>query len=150
MTGTNFSSWYRTDEGTIYTEVQYASNIGSGGNPMTAVALSDNSVSNRIRITSSGSVAFEGAVGGSVQFGMGATQTTGTFGKNVGAYKVNDFAVSVNGGTVGTDTSGSVPVVTQMQIGNLITTRELTGNIKKIAFYPRRLTNQELVGLTTV
>ena len=66
------------------------------------------------------------------------------------AYKANNFAFVSNGGTVGTDTSGSVPVVNQVAIGYRMENQSVSynGHIKKISYYPKRLSNTELQALT--
>jgi hypothetical protein len=66
------------------------------------------------------------------------------------AYKVNDAALSVNGTSPGTDTSLTVPAVTTLRIGKFADGSNcLNGWLDKVAIYPRRLTNNELVALST-
>ena len=146
MTGTNFSSWYRTDEGTVYAEVVPSVLAATSG-----VTINDNTTSNRIRVTTS-SVTDQSLItaSGTAQATLdGGTPVVNTSMKLATAYKVNDFALSLNAGTVATDASGIVPVVSQLQLGAETTT---IGNltVKKVAYYPKRLTNAELQGLTTV
>jgi hypothetical protein len=150
MTGTNFSSWFNNAQGTIYCEGNpYALNGGSG-NPMTFVAISDNSTNNRIRITSNISTGgiFECANGGTSQFGLGIAITPNTFTKMAGSFATNNSLFSQAGGTATTDTSCLIPTVTQMQIGNFLTGRELSGWIKKIAIYPQATTATNVQSLT--
>jgi hypothetical protein len=40
--------------------------------------------------------------------------------------------------------------VNELAIGNYSGANRLNGSIKKLAFYPKRLTNAELQGVTTV
>ena len=65
--------------------------------------------------------------------------------------KLNNFAVSVDGGAVVTDTTGTVSnTLSQIDIGKLGGgTQYLNGYIKSIKYYPRRLTNTQLQELTT-
>lgn len=72
------------------------------------------------------------------------------FTKQASAYKVNDFAAVLNNGEVATDTSGTIPVVTRLNIGvgADLGSGRLSGRIKKIAYYPLRLTNDQLQNLT--
>ena len=89
---------------------------------------------------------------GTVQatFGRGPIWTTTANTKLIGTYKVNDFAASVDAGTVVTDTSGTVPLVSQANIGaRADASSYLNGTIRKIAYYPRRLANSELQALTS-
>ncbi len=63
-------------------------------------------------------------------------------------YKANDFAICVNGGTVRTDTSGTLPTVTTIRF-NGVAGQQLNGWLRKCYYYPVALTNAELVSLTT-
>ena len=65
--------------------------------------------------------------------------------------KLNNFAVSVDGGAVVTDTTGTVSnTLSQINIGKLGGgTQYLNGYIKSIKYYPRRLSNAQLQELTT-
>jgi hypothetical protein len=67
------------------------------------------------------------------------------------AYKVNDFASVANGGVAATDTSGTIPVVDRLYLGvnSSGTTTSLTATIRKIAYYPLRVTNAQLQALTS-
>jgi hypothetical protein len=76
--------------------------------------------------------------------------TAGTNARLAAAYKVNDFALSVNGAAATTDTSGSLPTATTLRIGRYGTSSGfLNGHIRKIAYWPRRLSNTLLQQLTT-
>jgi hypothetical protein len=149
MIGNNFARWYRQDEGSVFVQANAAAFLASAGNPGTFVGISDGTVSNRLRLKSENGSVWEGAVAGTSQFAIGAYGSAGVSYKLAGAYKANDFAYSFNGTTAVTDTSGTVPFVSQMQIGNLLTTREFNGNISRIAYFNRRLANTELVALTS-
>jgi hypothetical protein len=67
------------------------------------------------------------------------------------AYKTNDYAIYLNGSQLSTDTSASVPPMTQLAIGSdrsaIVTA---TNNIKQAALFNERLTNEELATLTTL
>ncbi len=66
------------------------------------------------------------------------------------AYQVNDFAACINGGTVATDTVGTVPTVTTFRIGrNYDGAGQFTGHIKRLAYYASRKTDAELQVLST-
>jgi hypothetical protein len=152
MTGTNFSSWFNNSEGTFYGEfIPVTANYGENKNIFVA---SNNTQSNfvGIRYASTGTEpAMVSMVGGQFQANvLTGAMVANTAYKLAGTYKVNDFAVSRNSGTVGTDTSGTIPVVNRVDIGALDGVGIATTNIKKLAYYPKRLTNAELQGLTTV
>jgi hypothetical protein len=147
MTGTNFSSWYRTDEGSFYSEAFYN---GVGNYVLAATGANYPTNNTLTRILGTGNFAV--VASGSVQANMSPTApTTNTFAKVAGTYKTNDFAVSLNGATPLTDTSGTVPDgLIALDIGSANSGTVLNGTIKKLAYYPLRLTNAELQGLTTV
>jgi hypothetical protein len=151
MTGTNFSSWYNATEGTFYAQfTPAASNFGANKNIFVA---SDGTTNNFIglRYASSGSQPTMAATTSAVVQANVATgaMVAGTNYKLAGAYKANDFAASRNAGTVGTDTSGTIPTVTQAAIGALASVGIGTQHIQRLVYYPRRLSNAELQGLTS-
>lgn len=144
MTGTNFSSWYNNAEGTIYEEINPLALATASG-----VTINDNTTSNRIRVTTNSTTdqSLITTLGTAQATLDGGTPVASTAMKLATAYKTNDFALSLNGGTVATDTSGSIPIVTQLQIGAETTTIG-TLTLKKVAYYPIRVTNAQLQALT--
>lgn len=151
MTGTNFSSWYNQTEGTFFAQFTPAvSNFGINRNIFMA---SDGTTANSVgvRYGSSGSQPSLSVITASTNQAILVTgaMIAGTSYKLAGAYKANDFAVSRDAGTVGTDISGTVPVVTQAEIGMLAGTSFSTQTIKKLAYYPLRVTNAQLQALTS-
>ena len=149
MTGTNFSSWYNATAGTLYVD---ASPQASNSVGYALFEVNDATATNRIglfKLITTGNASMAVIVTSATQ----ASTNNGAWtisGKLVGAYAVNDFASVLNGGTVSTDTSGTLPTVTQATIGARGDgANRLTGTIKKIAYYPLRLTNAQLQGLTS-
>jgi hypothetical protein len=150
MTGTNFSSWYRADEGTLYAEAS-TYDVSSGRTPF---SITDGTVQNRIQVNSSTSPKAFVAVSGVTQLSQtvpSVTYTNNTFSKTALAYKTNDANTAANG-TIGTDdTSITIPTVSEAGLGKVgAASNILNGTIRKIAFYPTRLSNEQLVALTTV
>jgi hypothetical protein len=151
MTGTNFSSWYRNEEGMLYGEAQIANLLS---NNRGIAQLDNGSNDNHIRI------AYSNADGGFLSgFRLNAgtafrpSTLTGTANAPIKlsiTYKTADIASSINAGTVGTSTQQFPMSLTTLRIGSLQGGFELNGTIKKLAYYPKRLTNAELQGLTTV
>ena len=153
MVGANFSSWYRADEGSIYGEV-VTSNLSGNKTIANFSDSTPNGEVQRIQIrldNSTGASTFICATAGTVSAGI----TNGTYissgMKVICVYKVNDFAISANGATVSTDTSGVVPMPTELRIGNKGTAfnEPLNGHIKKLSYYPQRLSNLQLQALTS-
>ena len=70
--------------------------------------------------------------------------------KIAGCYKLNNFAVSLNGNTASVDTSGAPQASpTTMYIGAFVTTNKFNGHIKSITYTPKRLSNAKLQELTS-
>lgn len=144
MTGTNFSSWYRADQGTLVTTVRPAALAAANG-----VVLNDGTTSNRIRVAPT-SLTDQGTVtvgGTDVAVLDGGTPVARARTVTALAYLANSFALSLNGGAAVADTSGEVPTVNQMQIGASPGT---PGNVTvaRIAYYPVRLSNAQLPEVT--
>jgi hypothetical protein len=63
--------------------------------------------------------------------------------------KTNDFAISTNGGPIVSDALGSMPTnITSISLGNAAGANVLNGYLRRIAYYPRRLSNAELQSIT--
>jgi hypothetical protein len=150
MTGTNFSSWYRADEGTLYGE---AARFANSATFPAIIQVDDGTDSNKLTVeirNTTGTVFGSNVFNGSTVVGLGSVAVGTSFAKLAFAYKVNDFAFSHNGTSILTDTSGNIPVVSAALIGGRRTSSEvINGTIKKLAYYPARLTNTELQGLTS-
>jgi hypothetical protein len=141
MTGTNFSSWYNNQQGTVYIENTFAS-IAS--QTLTSFMISTgNQITNSVNLYQfAGTNAANIRTTGGVNTNFGSyTVVQNTYYKYAVSWQANSQAISRNGGAVATAAVG-IP-------NNLDTFSIANGNIKKFAFYPARLTNAELQGLTT-
>lgn len=140
MTGVNFSSWFNNAEGTLYAE----GSAQQFGLPL--ARISDGTATNRIEIRSVSDGRSEFFVNSNnvIQadiYGAPAASLNISY-KNALGYKANDFVGYSSTGFSGIDASGSVPVVSQIQyIG-------FNSTIKKLAYYPVRLSNTQLQALT--
>lgn len=76
-----------------------------------------------------------------------ATTNDSTFKKVASVYKANDFAVSLNGGSVQTDVAGTVPTVDTLRFGRQLTVY-LNGHIKRVTYWNTRKPNAELQALS--
>jgi hypothetical protein len=66
------------------------------------------------------------------------------------AFKENDLAVSMGGATALTDALATLPSgLSRMDIGSGVNSQRISGHIRKIAYWPKRLTNTLLEQLTT-
>jgi len=73
----------------------------------------------------------------------------GEFSKVAASYKLNDYALTMDGATPASDTSATVPAITTLTIGTGPAFSPTNGHIKSIKYYPRRLTNAQLQDLTS-
>lgn len=149
MTGTNFSSWYRQDEGTFVAQFGHAS---LQNNP--AAFSANNGTSEEELVMYSGTGLGETWFcrdGNAIQANMvaGAQLAENVYGTMAGAYAQNDFAASLNGAACVLGASGTLPYPTQLNIGKEYNSSlNLNGRIKRLIYYPARLPNAELVELT--
>ena len=148
MTGSNFSSWYRQDEGSFVSEFQGTSTVG------TVVSSNNGTGSERVQLGigtgSGGSVNILVTDDGVTQAQPISPITVTALSKTAARYKVNDFAISANGLSVSLDTSGTIPTVDRLSIGATGSgTVQLNGYIRSISYYPKALTSAELQALST-
>lgn len=146
ISGSNFSSFFNASEGTIVVE-----GTSPGVSTRTLVAFDDNTANESIIIRTSGTdPIFAVTDGGSTQCSLdGGTITAGTQFKFAATYKANDFAACLNGGTVQTDTGGTIPTVDRMRIGADQAGNYLNGFVGRIRYYNTRLSNSQLQALTS-
>jgi len=142
------SPWYNASAGTLFSESVLARQ-NAMPNVQTA-NIRNAGITNEIRL-------FYRSSGGTGQAVIDATiaqadlSATGVITANATlkmalAYSANDFAASGNGGAVVTDTSGTVPSgLTEMSLG----ANGLNGYLRRITYYPRRLSNADLQTITT-
>jgi hypothetical protein len=154
MQGANFSNWYNQTEGTVFADTQLPNLVNAASK--CALDATDGSTNNRINVRSlAASSTF-------AQFTVrSGAATTAQFAPNIVAvltpiklglaYKVNDFAGTQNGAAPTLDTSGAVPIaINQMLIGSGFGPAEfLNGHIRRVSYFPRRLSDTELIGITS-
>jgi hypothetical protein len=147
------SPWYNATEGTLYVQAQDMSDAAHATSQPRAVALTDGTSSNNIDISRLPATAQGRArvdVAGVNQFNsLNTAWPLATQAKVALAYKANDFAACLGGGTVFTDVIGTVPTITVLNIGNIAVGSFWVGWIQRVAYYPRRLSNAELQAITT-
>jgi hypothetical protein len=156
MTGANFSSWYRADEGAFFVEAEmYPAQSTFFRWLLSANSSSGTSGTNRVDFTvpsNSSILRFITNSGGVSSGTMQAAITLGSTFKAAGSYKTNDMGVSFNGGSALTTTTGFAPTdVNRLYIGGVADSGvgfNSSIRIKKIAYYPKRLANSELAALT--
>lgn len=148
ISGTNFSSWYNQDEGTFVFEATAASGLRGGAqglfslNNGTTANVMNGARTNTgvLRINSTGSPA------GDIS-SVAAIANLSTI-KAAFGYEVNNWGLSLNAATPVIDTAAVVLPVTRLGIGSLDGLFDADamwdGQIRKIQYYPFRLSNAEL------
>ena len=144
MTGTNFSSWFSAGEGTFYSDVaSSATSFAVGARAFTATLL--NSTAEQVCIDSAVTRVRSNGVD------LGAFYlTTSIVQKRTVAYAQGQQAASAAGAVVESTTAGIPRGLDTLYVGanSLGTGGFLNGHLRKLAFYPRRLTNAQLQALT--
>lgn len=145
MTGANFSSWYRQDEGAW--AVEWAA---ANGNFVVA-QISGSTSDNRFLMLSSSadqiSVTTATVSQGVIDAG---TINAGAVNKLAYAYRTNDTAASLNNGAAVADNTVTLPTVDRLCLGATVSPGSfLNGHIRTLAYYNTRLPNSTLVSLTS-
>jgi hypothetical protein len=147
---TTLEPWFSETEGTLYSEymIPYAHNAGDTAFRYITNATSDSGLNrhigayiyggNRYSVTSAGGAS-------QAEFDTGAF-TAWVVQKQAYAWAANDCMAYASGGYSGSDTSATMPSgLVNFYLG--ATTGQPNGYIRKVKFYPRRLSNTELAAL---
>ena len=152
ITGANFSSWYRQDEGTVFTE--YTGVIAGVNRGVWALTADSSNANNIIDFFNGGvsPVLRVNSSGVNQAYIFTGTATTATFNKVASAFAQNNFARSLNGLAADLDTSGTMPATTPilLNIGtiNAYGVASLSGTIRRLTYWPQRLSNSTLQSIT--
>jgi len=141
MTGVNFSSWYRQDEGAFFVD---STNSGAFGIP---INIHDGTANNQYQVlTGTSGTAFLVNTAGVIQANFG---TRANPAKTSVSYKFNDLLASTNGSVPATDTSATLPLVNACIIGSRYdNSNHINGYIKRLTYYPQALTSANLQAIT--
>lgn len=149
ITGTNFSSWYSNGQGTLH--AVYTDNDGTGTR---ALNLRNAAGTKYIDLVSGSGSSAGGywnvtAVSGAFN-GIAVYENEGVQFNTAFAWNTNDY-VEARAGAI-TQTNATLTMtqdLNSMYIGNSGGSAQITGNIKRIVYYPKRLSNAELQALTS-
>lgn len=141
MTGTNFSNWYSAGAGGVVTRV--LPSTVSGTRPTLQF---DDATSNEV-ITLRGSTTNPELVivdGGAPQAQIDAGTIAANTAYNLGAaWNTDNCAAAVDGGAAVTDSTATIPTVTQARLGS-DGTNYLNGQIQTVRYWPQRIINTEV------
>ena len=145
---------FNDSEGVLMAEISSLTNVDSA---VRNISLSNGSSLNRISLrynTTLNTILFQYTVGGSVQVSISYNNVDITgFNKIAVKYKVNDFALWVNGIEVGVDNSGIIMPSNTLDVLNLNGSGVLDpfyGNTKQVQYFNSALTDAQLQTLTTL
>lgn len=151
MTGTNFSDWFNASEGAfVSTATLYSPPINNDvvWQLYTTSSSVDNVITCFQNYGTTSRVRMLGYNGTTNDVSVYPTQTYAANQqiKIAAAYKQNNYALSANGNTTLTDTSGGVPPVVGLRIGSGegIASYIINGWVAELNYYSQRLTDAEL------
>lgn len=140
---------YNASEGMLVIEARTAAGSGT----QVLWQIDDGTENERIRIVRDASnvVRFIVTDGGAEQCNLNlGTVANSTAFKVAVSWAANDFAGCLNGGTVQTDTSGTLPTVTTMRAGRGSAADGWFGHVASARYLPRNcVNNAELQGMST-
>ena len=146
----HISDWFNPAEGTLVAEFSVLSLAGSNKRP---AAFDNGGSAERILLQVQGSngranfhVEDDGVAQASITATDGVT-AAGAVSRVAACYKQDDFAVVSNGGTVFTDTAGTLPTVDRLHLGQQVGLY-LNGHLRRFTYIPRRLSNADLQQLS--
>jgi hypothetical protein len=135
-------------EGVLYAEISTFDDT-----TIKIITIGDGTSSNRIQLFYFNGASIYGSciVGGVSQASLFTNIDVSTNIKVAFKYKINDFALWVNGFEVGIDTSGTVPTgLNTLLFDSGVGTSNFYGNAKDLRVYNTALSDSELAALTQV
>ncbi len=147
ISGSNFSGWYRQDEGTVFADVPGIYNTAA------AFTLSDGTNNNRILLDHGTNTRRSRIVtGGADQASLTSSYVYGSPIKSTVAYALDNSALASNGSLTANspDTSCTIPTaIDRLNIGSNATSAAQAGtSIKRLTYWPTRLGNEVLQTIT--
>ena len=148
ITGTNFSSFYNQTEGTVFADAKVTT-VAPATSLTSVFALSDGTTNNRITVYKRANADTSTRLDVSTSGSSVAFINAGTFSVSnliAASYRVDDFAISLNGLTPGADTLGTLPTVSRLNIGSYAdSTFPLNGTLKRLTYWGAKLPNLQAI-----
>jgi hypothetical protein len=144
---TPVSSFYNATEGTLFTA--FRPRVVTGTRTLSAFDNDTEDEQVRLRNVDTDprlTVNDEGLEQANIDAGTVAAATDYRL---AAAFKLDDFAASLNGASAVTDTTGTMPTITHLRIGNSKAGNIYNGAIARLAYWPKRLPDAMLEQLTT-
>ena len=146
ISGSNFSAWYRQDEGTMFAQFRPHSTATIG-----IAGFDDGTNNNRWRLGRASSEEAQQIVqvsGVNQVTTFISSLTLNGLASTAATVRLNDCSITVNGLIPLDDTSCTVPTVNKMTIGSAQALTAAGSTIRRITYWPTRLPNSTLQTLT--
>ena len=150
ITGSNFSSWYNQTEGTVFSAFSIPTSSTTSGARVYSISNSGATTQAWLRLQVGTNRVYEVTDSSTQQAVLSAgTFSAGVLYRGAVALKTNDFGFSENGSTPTVDNSGTLGTVDRMGIGiDLSGIVPLNGHIRRLTYWPTRLSNEVLQRIT--
>lgn len=149
ITGTNFSSWYRQDEGTVFADVSVLSTSKANQ----TLSFNDGTSNNRVELRPVGSASplqmrTDCVVSGVAKYANQAFSLAGERRIGALAMKANDFRLQ-SGSSGISPISDALPTVDCLYLNYAtFAAGEINGTIRRLVYWPQRLANNVLQTIT--
>jgi hypothetical protein len=151
MTGTNFSSWYNSIEGTIFTQAKSIATLSGITRRFLEIVNTTGTERYLLGYSTTSNARFLVTASNINQADISLPASPSNGVKICGSYATNNFSSAING-TLGTrDIVGLIANVDRMVIGwdtTTSTNTNLNGTISRLTYYPKALSPAELQYLT--
>jgi hypothetical protein len=149
ISGSNFSSWHRQDEGTVFADAVGVNNIS--GATRRYLEISDGTTSERtfLGYSSASNGRFFITDNGTTQADINVTSTFSP--KMAAGYVANGIQMAANGVLGTEDTSANLPTVDRLILGSQDSSTAntfLNGTIHRLTYWDTRLPNEKLKSVT--
>tara|TARA_R110002012_G_scaffold240614_1_gene414833 strand:- start:242 stop:988 length:747 start_codon:yes stop_codon:yes gene_type:complete len=149
FTRTGIGDLINSAEGVIFVEFAALNNDGTNRQ----ISLSDGTADNRVTISMSSvsnEIAGQVRSGGGLSMNKSNAMTQTNFNKVAIKWKVDDFAIWLNGTEVKTDASGAAPIgLNQLSFDKGDGLNDFFGKIRQLQVYKTALSDTQLTSLTT-
>lgn len=145
ISGSNFTPWWNATEGSISLRADQSSIVGVSPLAHFSDATANEIIALRGNVANPELYIVDGGVS-QAQIDAGTITAQSQYGLSAG-WKLNDCAASKDGAAAVTDTSVTLPTVSQLSLGS-DGANYLNGHLGRVTYYPKRLSNSQLQELS--
>lgn len=154
ITGTSLSPWFNAAAGSLVAQFDTLA-VGAGGSAI-LLSIASNAGGSlncapQLDVMPNATVraVYTNAAGATLSNASRGTYSFGEVARTACAFSSAGSAIALNGAGPTTATTSGTPAPTGINLGGGGSTQMLNGHLRKIQFYPRRLSNTELTTLST-